>query len=427
MKAALDINAFDKPYFSRIGYYPMYLMPPGKEGGGFGDLTAKQTSSRHSQLMSVLASQSRNQYWQWYVDQHGGSKLTPGYVGFLRGSLTPVTPKPPTDLPTSRLFRGVGQAYLNTNILDAKDDVQVVFKSSPFGTQSHGYEANNSFLLYAYGERLLIRSGYRDIYGSEHHRRWMWSTRSVNNITLNHAGKNDIGQLAHSSASQGQIVDMQTSPAIDVVVGEAGSAYRTSPNPQDESRSLDRFTRAIVFIKPDLVVVYDCLKARQPTEFTYWLHAKNEFRMGENQQLKLAVGDVECEIEFLSPQNLTFSQTDQYDPNPRDRIKLREWHLSAVTPSSSGTFPNSTQFVTLYRPHRKQDSFATRAKCERMENGGMRIEADINNGHIEIQLPKPSRTVGDASGESNKETIVVHRYNQNEERIQTIKANLSTM
>jgi len=173
MRAATGINAYDKPYFSRAGYYPMYLMPPNKVGGGVGDLVAKRRASQNVPLVSILAAQSGNAHWRWYVDQMGGPRETPGYVGFIRGTLPQVEPKEPDDLPSSRLFRGTGQAYLNSTIRDANDDVQVVFKSSPFGTQSHGYEANNSFLLWAYGQRLLIRSGYRDIYGSDHHRNWM--------------------------------------------------------------------------------------------------------------------------------------------------------------------------------------------------------------------------------------------------------------
>ena len=98
----------------------------------------------------------------------------------------------------------------------------MVFKSSPIGTQSHGYEANNSFLLWAYGQRLLVRTGHYDIYGSEHHRDWMWSTRSLNNITVD-----GHGQAPRPLDGQGP--DRRPSrprPSIDAVVGEAGEAYR---------------------------------------------------------------------------------------------------------------------------------------------------------------------------------------------------------
>ncbi len=84
-------------------------------------------------------------------------------MGFVRGTLPKVEATPPDDLPASRLFRGTGLAVLNTTLRHADQDVQVIFKSSPMGTQSHGYEANNSFLLWAYGQRLLLRSGYRDM------------------------------------------------------------------------------------------------------------------------------------------------------------------------------------------------------------------------------------------------------------------------
>ena len=101
--------------------------------------------------------------------------------------------------------------------------VQVVFKSSPFGTQSHGYESNNSFLLWAYGERLLIYSGYRDIYGSEHHTNWMWTTRSTNCITVN--GKN---QKKHTVQAQGRITAFLTTPQIDAVIGDASQVVRAA-------------------------------------------------------------------------------------------------------------------------------------------------------------------------------------------------------
>jgi len=351
MREAMSINAYDKPYFSKIGYYAMYLMPPGKVGGGFGDLTARRTARHNRQLMTVLATQAQNPHWRWYVDQLGGPDSTGGYIGFLRGQLPKVAVKAPDDLPTSRLFQGTGQAYLNTNLTDADKSVQVVFKSSPFGTQSHGYEANNSFLLWAYGERLLIRTGYRDSYGSKHHRLWMWSTRSVNNITVN--GRS---QGHRSDKARGEIVAFKTTPAIDVVVGEAGSAYEPP---------LERFTRAIIFVKPDLIVIYDRLEAREPSTYEYWLHAINKIDIDNQHRIQVKNGDVVCDIDFLTPRGLTFEQTNQYDPNPRPRITLREWHLTATTPEKS----KRMQFVTLYHPYKVRNNIDSEATLRPIPGG----------------------------------------------------------
>jgi len=412
MRAAMRIDAYDKPYFSRAGYYPMYLMPPNKVGGGLGDLVAKRRASQNVPLVSILAAQSGNGHWRWYVDQMGGPRETSGYVGFIRGTLPEVEPKEPDDLPSSRLFRGIGQAYLNSTIRDARDDVQVVFKSSPFGTQSHGYEANNSFLLWAYGQRLLIRSGRRDIYGSDHHRNWMWSTRSVNNITVD--GR---GQGRRTAAAKGRITAFRTTPAIDVVVGEAGDAYvgeKTDDDPQ--GKVLDRFTRAVLFVKPELVVVFDRLVARRPSTFEYWLHALDEMAAPDQHHVEVRAGDVVCPIDFLAPEGLTFSQTNQYDPNPRPRIKLREWHLTATTPTKS----KAIEFVTLMRPHRAREKVPGQATLRRID-GGYVLTAALSDGQAIALLPTDDSATLAAEGLETRGTIVVERRAADGSGVQTVQ------
>ncbi len=375
MRTTFRVNAYRKPYFSQIGYYPMYLLPPGKRGGGFGDLTARMTAARVVPLISQCAAQAGNGHWQWYVEQMGRPVSSGGYIGFVRGGLPAVEPVPPGDLPVSRLFRGTGQAMLNTTLRDAADDVQVVFKSSPFGTQSHGYEANNSFLLWAYGQRLLIRSGYRDTYGSKHHRLWMWSTRSVNNITVD-----GHGQLSHSAQCQGKIVAFHTDAEIDAVVGEAGATYRDSIK---EPSRLKRFTRSILFVKPDLVVVYDQLVAKRPSTYQYWLHATKKFAVHDQKQIDLKVGKVNCKIALLAPAGLTFAQTNQYDPNPRPRITLREWHLTATTPAKK----KQLEFIGVFRPYRAGDSIPTACHLQHV-SGGYILTGSVGHDDVTILLPR---------------------------------------
>ena len=404
MRSAMQVDAFEKPFFSRIGYYPMYLMPPGKVGGGFGDLTATRTARSNLSLTSVLAAQSGNGHWQWYVEQIGGPQNVPGYVGFVRGALPKVTATAPDDLPTSRLFKGTGQAYLNSSLHDADESVQVAFKSSPFGTQSHGYDANNSFLLWAYGQRLLIRTGRRDSYGSDHHRNWMWTTRSVNSITVD-----GVGQMKRSSESKGRVVGFQTTPSMDIVIGEAADAYkidRDDKNP--DGRLLDRFTRSILFVKPELVIVYDRLVARREATFEYWLHAVNQFAVNDQRNIEVRSGDVVCPIDFMEPAGLTFTQTDQYDPNPRERVKLREWHLTATTAKKS----RSVEFVTLMRPHRAGQDVSNKAGLRRID-GGYVLTAELSDGQVTVLLPTDDSSELTSGNLSAKGKIAAQRVGPN--------------
>jgi hypothetical protein len=280
-----------------------------------------------------------------------------------------VESKPPDDLPVSKLFRGTGQACLNTTLKDAEEDVQVIFKSSPMGTQSHGSESNNSFVLWAYGKDLLIRTGHYYNYGGPHHRDWMWSTRSVNNITVD-----GHGQRKRTADARGQIVAFETTPSMDIVIGEAGGAY--------EPPALDRFTRAIIFVKPELVVVYDRLEAKEPSMFEYWLHAVKKIGVEGQHSIRVRNDDVACDIDFLTPTDLTFTQTDQYDPNPVPRIKLREWHLTATTPEKK----KRMEFVTLYRPHRVETQLPKEARLEKID-GGYALEVELSDGKFTALLP----------------------------------------
>lgn len=386
MREAMGIDAYQKPFFAKVGYYAMYLMPPGKDDGGFGDLAAGRTAKSNVPLMSILAAQAQNPHWQWYVEQLGGPAPTGGYLGFIRGQLPKVRAQAPDNLPASRLFAGTGQAYLNTGLADAKQNVQVVLKSSPFGTQSHGYESNNSFLLWAYGERLLIYSGYRDIYGSDHHTNWMWTTRSTNCITVN--GKS---QKKHTVQAQGQITAFVTTPQVDAVIGDASGSYEPP---------VQQFKRAILFIKPDLVVVYDRLRTSEPSTFEYWLHAVNEFKVRDQRDIVTQNGSVVCDIAFLTPQKLAFEQTNEYDPNPRPRIKLREWHLTAKTTERD----THMEFVTLYRPHQAQDKIERQATL-RPVSGGYVLKAALHDGALTALLPTDDNAALEEEGMTTRDAI----------------------
>lgn len=410
MRSAMGVDAYDKPYFAKAGYYAMYMMPPGKVGGGFGDGASRRRASHLVPLMSQLAAQAGNGHWQWYVDQMGGAKDTSGYVGFVRGATPRPQAEPPEKLPTSRLFRGIGQACLNTTLASADEDVQVIFKSSTMGTRSHGNAANNSFVLWAYGQRLLTRTGHYYMYGGPHHRDWVWSTRSLNNVTVD--GR---GQVKRSSAAKGKITAFRSTPPVDVVVGEAGDAYRVREDGKERGL-LDRYTRAIVFVKPELVIVFDRLAAPRDSNFEYWLHAVNEFEIRDQRKVETRTGDVVCAIDILAPEGLSISQTDQYDPNPWPRIKTREWHLTAKTPTKAKT----CEFVTLYRPHRAEESVPTTAKIDRID-GGYVLKADISDGRVVVLLPTDDEATLHAEGLSTTGEILVRRFASDNSVVETMK------
>ena len=314
VRSAFGIDVFERPFYRRTGYYGLYNLPPGSGPLGFGDQAAP--SSRIAPLMAVLAAGAQNPHWQWYADAAGGT-VGGGYLGFLYASRAIDVPAtPPVDLPTSACFRGIGLAVLNTDLLDGTRNVQVQLKSSPMGRKSHGYNSNNALLLNLRGQRVLQRSGRRDVHGSKHHTEWMWNTKSDNAILVN-----GEGQIKHDGKAQGRITFFETTRTVDAVVGEAGAAYT----------NLDRWTRRVVFFKPDVVLIHDVLEAPEPSQFQFLLHALNKMRVAPTKQrVTISRRGARCRVEFLAPGGLTFEQTDQF-PVPPIRKAPNQWHLTAST------------------------------------------------------------------------------------------------
>ncbi|MHC4932147.1 MAG: DUF4962 domain-containing protein [Planctomycetota bacterium] len=330
MRMVYDVDGFEKPYYRNAGDFALYVSPPGETMGGFGDLSPGFRSQRARSLMTVLSRMGGNPHWAWYVQESGGEALPGGYLGFVLGTLFGVQPAAPRDLPSSVLFPGIGVAALHSDLVDRTKDVQFMLKSSPMGSQSHGFEAQNSFLLSVAGDPVFIRTGRRDSYGSAHHRLWMWETKSTNSILVN--GK---GQEAHTNRPLGRITHFETTPRYDYVVGEAADAY---------PGRLKRFTRAVLFIKPHAIVIFDALEAHEPSTFQWLLHSPN--KMEVDGRTILASGErARAALHFAAPPDLEITQTDRFDPPPWERIKLKQWHLQASTREKRA----AVEFVTVIR------------------------------------------------------------------------------
>ena len=363
-KAAFGIDGYERPFFGRAGDFALYNMPPGVEDGGFGDLCSGQRASSVARLMAIFARKAGNPYWQWYADESGGEQSESGYIGFLRALTDPPQGQPPVGLPSSKHFRGTGYAALHTDLVERDRDVQLLFKSSPFGTYSHGYESQNAFLLAAYGKPLLIRTGRRDGYGSAHHKNWQWQTRSVNSILVN-----GEGQRSHSFADGGTITDFFTSEHFDYVAGDATDAYQGK---------LTKSIRRILFCKPEgIVVIHDELAAPEPATFQWLLHAPNEFELGDGQ-VRTVNGDSAVQVTWLTPEGLDISQTNEFDPPPR-RINLVQWHLTAETPEKQ----SERHFVTVLQPYRTPDGPPATPTAEAVD-GGCLVRAGTGDERLEV-------------------------------------------
>ena len=357
-QSALGIDGLKKPFFAQVGDYPLYITPPGSPNSGFGDLSFNPPSKGIGGWMdyhirggkNAAAPSGHAPYWRWWTETWG-MKGEGGIFGFLYAANLSASPvaKAPTDLPPSKIFHGIGVASLHTTLLDAKDDVHFLFKSSPFGSQSHGHNPQNIFQLNAYGDALLTTCGYRDLHGSKFHYNWVHSTVAHNGVLVN-----GEGQVKHTASLQGLIVAEKLTPEWDYICGDATETY---------GGRLTRCRRHIAFVKGDapFIVLYDELAAKEPSTFQFMLHALKEFTVDDKAALlSVERTNASVTVKYLSPEPLTFRQWDGFNPPPKKEFP-NQWHVEAGTLEKR----KEVAMLTVIVPHRAGKGAAWQA--ERVE------------------------------------------------------------
>lgn len=447
MEVGLGIDWRKNPFFARVVDYPMYVAPPGSPNSGFGDLSYRPPSSGWGPTVEFFCRAwagkpggDHASYWQWWRQQWKMHDAR-GIAGFLYAARLPPPPAPkaPTDLPTSKVFRGIGVASLHTNLLDSREDVHLLFKSSPFGTQSHGHNPHNSFQLNAYGQELLSTCVYRDLHGSSFHYQWAHSTVAHNAVLVD-----GQGQTKHTAAPHGRIVHYRLTPQWDHVVGEAAEAY--------EGR-LVRFRRHVVLVKPaassaqskpqkvksagssaettireaqpaaevgsveaklavektktansggstpaaspstgtgptwpPLVVLYDDLEAKEPASFQFMLHGLRPFTIDPQKgRLLLELEKAGVEVQYLGPVGLSFRQWDGYQPPPTQQFP-NQWHVEASTQEKL----RSLGMLTVIVPYRAGGRPAWSAR--RLEtNSELGVQIEWEGRRLAVWFAKPGQ------------------------------------
>jgi hypothetical protein len=169
-------------------------------------------------------------------------------------------------LPPYRFFRDIGWVSLHSALGRPNDDIQITFKSSPYGSFSHSHADQNAFILNAYGESLAINSAYREFHRSPHHKEWTWQTKSKNDVLID-----GLGQKAQDKKATGRITRFETSPRYVWTTGDATVAYQSG---QEESGKIKRVTRDLVFVDQRYVILRDRVVLATPGKLSWLLHAE---------------------------------------------------------------------------------------------------------------------------------------------------------
>jgi hypothetical protein len=328
LRNAAGVDLAKKEWVRNHAAFFAYFVPPGAPSGAFGDGAEMPLNEVWSRVGKALATFAPGPLARWYARSQ--NREDPARLELLLEPHADFgSAKFPDKAPNSAVFPSIGWVAMHSSLSDP-NRLSIFFKSSPYGSYNHSHADQNSFVIHHRGRRLAIASGYYDDYGTKHWHEWYKQTRAANAITFD-GGQ---GQGQNDKGFTGEIVRFESGEGFDYAIGRAERAY---------DGKLTRAERAIVYLRPDTIVVHDALASKEPRTWEWNIHALNRMTPAGPARIAIRNGPAQMCVEMVSGPQVQFTQTDQFTAKPTSGAN--QWHGTFATTSKS----TSAEFVFVMR------------------------------------------------------------------------------
>lgn len=310
LAAAGIINLYNNAYIQNEYLWDLYA-DSFFSVGSFGDEAyrmggAKDGSYTRLDLMHdihFMEGSELNGIRKWIVEKNGGIYSSNDVTYWMAPSYDAVETTQPATYQLANEYHDIGWVNM-TDDLASPEAILLTFKSSPFGSFNHSHADQNSFFIQAYGDALAIKSGYYDSYHSVHDSGFTRKTGAHNTVTV----ATNKGQRDDDITAKGKLTGYLTQVDFDLAKGDATESYKGN---------LGKFERAIVYIRPDMFVVVDDLKASETektSKFEWWLNAENDIKLyEEGNGARIKENDAVLDAIVQYPQNVKSFYTDKHE------------------------------------------------------------------------------------------------------------------
>jgi heparinase II/III-like protein/uncharacterized protein DUF4962/Big-like domain-containing protein len=313
LRWVLNIDVAQKAWVRNHASYFAHFLPPGTPVGAFGDgaeLDLRENWASFGRGYSLFAPSPLG---RWYASQVPGGDLT--RLELLLAPPDVPGPAPyPEGTPDGALLPSIGWAAMHSSLADPAR-VSVYFKSSSYGSYNHSHADQNSFVVNAGGRALAIDSGHFDDYDTPHWRQWYKQTRAHNAITYD-GGQGQTVLEESGRLGPGVVTGYLQLPDYDIVSGDATQAY---------GGVLKEARRSLVYLRPNLAIVYDRLASDVPRRWEWNIHALNAMTVHSGQRISIHNDAQSLCVDMLASPAVQFAQTDLFTADPLNG-KPRQWH-----------------------------------------------------------------------------------------------------
>lgn len=449
LKRWTGVDFFNIPWYHNLPSFLIYSFPKDSYSTGFGDDFNKMTkpTKKYISFADALAREISSREARWYTDllmEGDFKKLYADETFTLYRLLTPVkyedvTPLSPENEPQAKVYRDAGFALMHTDVTDASKDLMATFMSLPFGATGHAHAAHNGFNINFGGYQMFGGTGHYSNF-NDAHTLMHYRTRGHNIILADNLspviGENGYGWIARFADAEPfsytlgdatHAFGKMTTPFWIDRMQQSGVEY--TPENGFGDPGITRWRRHFVLLRPDIIVVYDELAAKQPVSWTWLLHSFNPMK-GENNTIYTAnpagvsrfdlfsSDPVNTDIsnEFFSPAINWKGRTGD-DGKPMEYEK--HWHASFKTTTKSeaarflGVFQITTGKATCIQPEMQNGKlqigeWTIQAELDTTQPASLDIR-DHNGNAIIYNMPDPKIKGGKIKTRLKGSTVIVEK------------------
>lgn len=371
LKAFTGHDLYRRPFFMRTGDFPLYTKAPSTRRASFGDdsTLGDLPCLKLGYLLRQFAGVTGNPYYQWYFEEicrnDPGTErafYNYGWWDFNFDTLQylhdypQITAQPPTDLPPLRYFPHVGWAAIQIAPHDPHHHIQLVAKSSAYGSLSHSHADQNAFLLHAYGEDLAIQSGDYGSFGSSMHLNWRRQTRSKNVLLIDGQGQYGGRDAAACIQASGKLTAREDATGTLIVEMDATAAYRP------QVPTLLNYQREIHCVQQRYFIVVDRLQLAQESDFEWLLHTLSPCTLtGQHFHYQGTRANLSSEFIYCSSGSLALTNHRSFSGVAEEETQkiTPQWYMAARSQRSK-----HHTLVTLLIPSPQAECYAVVSRIE---------------------------------------------------------------
>ncbi|MBI4205204.1 MAG: heparinase II/III family protein [Betaproteobacteria bacterium] len=333
LRWSTGIDVAKKAWVKNWARYMAYFAPLGTPAQLFGDGLEMNITENRARFGKGYTYFAPTPLGRWYALTLTGEDQTRlEYLMAPPADFT--TASYPTGTPNTALLPTIGQIAMHSDLANPAR-TSVYFKSSPppYGAFNHSHADQNSFVVNAGGQRLAIESGYYDGYKTTHWYQWYHQTRAKNAITYD----NGQGQIFYEQGGKmgyGALTRYASGTDYDIVTGDATQAY---------GGALTKAQRSLIYLRPNLILVYDNLASDYNRQWEWNIHALNQMSVISDQRISLSNNGQSLCVDMLAGPTMRFTQTNQFTANPSSGAP--QWHGKFYNTALSTT----AEFIALMR------------------------------------------------------------------------------